>query len=152
MKPKTVKFEGMTVRVDRPKGFVQKGTDEKGRPWTRVYKYDYGYLPKTKGGDGEGIDVYMGPDEDAAEDAHWIIQVKDDGSFDEYKVFLGFKSREAALRAYYLHTPQKYYGGLISMSVQMMRAMLGHEPAEKLASIRFAAFLSELSAILGRVR
>lgn len=132
---KTVTFEGMKVRVDRPKGFVQKGVGEDGKPWERKYLYDYGFLPKTKGGDGEGIDVFLGPDEEAAEDAHWVIQKKSDGSFDEYKVFLGFKSRAAAKKAYTDHIPRKFFGGMISMNVQMMRAMLGLEPAEKLAFV-----------------
>lgn len=140
---KTRVFEGMKVRVDRPKGFVQKGTGADGKPWERTYLYDYGYLPKTKGGDGEGLDVFLGPDEDAADDAHWVIQRKPDGSFDEYKVFLGFKNRAAAKKAYLEHIPKKFYGGMISMNVQMMRAMLGHEPAEKLASMGL-----ELSAIV----
>lgn len=140
---KTVTFEGMRVRIDRPKGFVQEGKDKNGKPWRRVYQYNYGFLPRTKGGDGEGLDVFLGPDEEAAEDAHWVIQRKDDGSFDEYKVFLGFKNRAAAKKAYLAHIPQKYFGGMISMRVQMMRAMLGQEPAEKLAFVG-----RELSAIV----
>ena len=50
------------------------------------------------------------------------------------KVFLGFKSRAAAKKAYLQHIPRRFFGGMISMSVQMMRAMLGQEPAEKLAT------------------
>lgn len=130
---KTTTFEGMKVRVDRPKGFVQKGVGADGRPWERKYLYDYGFIPKTRGGDGEGIDVFLGPDEEAADDAHWVIQKKHDGSFDEYKVFLGFKNKAAAKKAYLQHIPEKFFGGMLSMSVQMMRAMLGQEPAEKLA-------------------
>jgi hypothetical protein len=150
---KTVTFEGMKIRLDRPKGTVQTGTDAEGKPWRRVYKYDYGFIPKTQGGDGEGVDVFLGPDEEAAEDAHWAIQRKDDGSFDEYKVFLGFKNRAAAKKAYEQHIPKKYLGGMISMRVQMMRAMLGHEPVEKLASqVRLQAFWSELSAITSSLR
>lgn len=145
---KIVTFEGMKVRLDRPKGTVQEGVDSQGRPWRRVYKYDYGFIPKTKGGDGEGIDVYLGPDEDLAEDGHWVVQLKDDGTFDEYKVFLGFRNRAAAKKAYLEHTPKKYYGGMVSMTVQMMRAMLGLDPVEKLGSVRFHAFRNELRAIL----
>jgi hypothetical protein len=131
---KTVTFEGMKVRIERPKGFVQKGVGPDGKPWERTYLYDYGFIPKTNGGDGEGIDVFLGPDEEEADDAHWVIQKKPDGSFDEYKVFLGFKSRAAAKKAYLQHIPRRFFGGMISMSVQMMRAMLGQEPAEKLAT------------------
>lgn len=144
---KTVTFEGMKVRLDRPKGFVQEGKDKDGKPWRRVYKYDYGFIPKTQGGDGDGLDVFLGPDENGAEDAHWVIQRKDDGSFDEYKVFLGFKDRKAAKKAYLEHIPGKYFGGMISMNTKMMRAMLGIDPMEKMAQRR--AFFQELVAILG---
>lgn len=143
---KTVSFEGMTVKLDRPKGFVQEGKDKDGKPWRRVYQYDYGYIPKTQGGDGDQLDVFLGPDEDTADDAYWVIQKKDDGSFDEYKVFLGFKSRAAAKAAYLAHIPKKYYGGMVAMTVQMMRAMLGKEPAEKLAA---SSFVLEASRLLG---
>lgn len=138
---KTRLFEGMKVRIDRPKGFEQSGTDENGKPWTRVYKYDYGFLPKTQGGDGEGVDVYLGPNEDA-HNAFWVIQKKPDGSFDEYKVFLGFDSKAQAKSAYLAHCPSKYFGGMLAMTVQMMRAMLGHDPAEKVASGFFFEALS----------
>lgn len=143
---KTVDFEGMKIRLDRPKGFVQEGKDQDGKPWKRVYKFDYGFIPKTQGGDGDGLDVFLGPDEDGADDAHWVIQRKDDGTFDEYKVFLGFKNRAAAKAAYKAHIPMKFFGGMISMTVQMMRAMLGKEPAEKLA---MSSFVTEFSELMG---
>ncbi len=142
---KTVEFQGMKVRVDRPKGFVQTGRDRDGNAWRRVYKYDYGYLPRTQGGDGEGIDVFLGPDR-GAEEAHWAVQKKDDGSFDEYKVFLGFADRAAARRAYLEHIPAKYLGPMLVMRVPLMRAMLGLDPAASMA--KSAAFFHELSAIL----
>lgn len=131
---KRVVFEGMPVHIDRPKGFVAHGVDVDGKTWSREYKYDYGFIPKTEGGDGDGLDVYLGPDEASAEDAHWVSQKKPDGSFDEYKVFLGFKNRAAARAAYKEHGPSFGFGGMVSMRVSMMRAMLGLEPAHKVAS------------------
>lgn len=142
---KRVVFEGMPVHIDRPKGLVIHGTNEEGKAWSREYKFDYGFIPKTQGGDGDGLDVYLGPDEDSAEDAHWVSQRKKDGSFDEYKVFLGFKSRAAARAAYEAHGPPFGYGGMVSMRVAMMRAMLGIDPAHKVASDYF------FEALLGKV-
>lgn len=130
---KTRIFEGMKVRIDRPKGFVQKGVGDDGKPWERTYQYDYGFLPKTAGGDGEGLDVYLGPNENA-HDAFWVIQKNGEGKFDEYKVFLGFASKAAAKKAYLAHCPAKYFGGMATMTVQMMRSMLGHDPLEKVAT------------------
>jgi inorganic pyrophosphatase len=124
---KTVDFQGITVRVDRPKGFVMRGTDDQGQPWTRKYKYDYGYIPRTLGGDDDGLDVFIGP-ERKAEEAYWAVQNKADGSFDEYKVFLGFPNRDAAIGAYKDHIPKKFFSGLVTMKVDMMRAMLRISP------------------------
>lgn len=142
---KTVVFQGLKVHLDRPKGFEMHGTGEDGKPWTRVYKYDYGFLPKTDGGDGEGLDVFLGPDEGAHE-AYWAIQQKKDGSFDEYKVFLGFKDKAAAKAAYAEHIPLKFFNGMVGMRVGMMKAMLGKDPLEKISMM--LAFEDELGKIL----
>jgi Inorganic Pyrophosphatase len=142
---KTVQFQGLRIRIDRPKGFVQEGKDQQGKPWKRIYKYDYGFLPKTKGGDGDGVDVFVGPDESIRE-AYWVIQRKDDGSFDEYKVFVGFKSKADAKKAYGEHIPMRYFGGMVAMPIEMMKAMLGIEPLEKAA---FLGFIDEVGAIGG---
>lgn len=125
-------FSGIDIRLDRPKGFVQKGKDAKGRPWSRVYKVDYGYIPKTQGGDGEGIDVFIGPDP-SADEAYWINQHKEDGTFDEWKVVLGANSKKEAARIYLDHIPSKYMGTITTMKLPMMKAMLGIESAEKIA-------------------
>ena len=145
---KTVSFQGIKVRLDRPKGFVQEGKDEEGKPWKRTYKYDYGFIPKTEGGDGEGVDVFLGPDESAHE-AYWAIQKKGDGSFDEYKVFLGFASKQAAKKAYTDHIPEKFLSGIVPMRVEMLKALLGVSPVEKLAF--HLSFLDELSKIVGEL-
>jgi len=131
---KTVDFQGMKIRLDRPKGFVQTGKSKTGKPWARTYLFDYGFIPKTKGGDGDGVDVFIGPDKNDQE-SYWAIQKKDDGSFDEYKVFLGFGSKAAAKKAYTDHIPAKYLKGMVTIRTNMMKAMLGLEPVEKLASI-----------------
>lgn len=129
---KRVVFQGLSISIDRPKGFTMNGVDKSGTPWKREYKLDYGFLPRTNGGDGEGIDVFLGPNSDAPT-AFWAIQNKPDGSFDEYKVMLGFDSRAAAKKAYTDHIPSKYLAGMAAMPIQMMKAMLNIEPVEKLA-------------------
>lgn len=141
---KTRDFQGLKIRLDRPKGFVQKGKDAEGKPWERTYLFDYGYIPRTKGGDGDGLDVFLGPNP-AATESFWALQRKEDGDFDEYKVFLGFPNKAAAKKAYLAHIPKKFLSGMVSMPVEMMKAMLGIEPVEKLAS--YVSFLDELEKI-----
>jgi len=124
---KIIDFQGIPIHLDRPKGLIMTGKDSKGEDWAREYQYDYGFIPKTLGGDGDGLDVFIGPNKDASE-SYWAIQNKDDGSFDEYKVFLGFTSREAAIGAFRDHIPVKFLGGMVSMRLDMMKAMLGMHP------------------------
>ena len=125
------------------------GTDDKDKPWQRKYKYPYGFIPKTLGGDGDGLDVFMGPDP-KAEEAYWAIQKKPDGSFDEYKVFLGFPNREAAIGAYKEHIPKKFFTGLVTMKVDMMKAMLKINPTgsnEMKKAAMFVGFHDEFAKI-----
>lgn len=146
--PHTVKFktefQGIPINVDRPKGFIMKGVDSKGNEWARRYKYDYGFIPKTLGGDEDGLDVFIGPDKNHPY-AYWAVQRKEDGSFDEYKVFLGFPDREAAISAYRQHIPKKYFMGVSTLRVEMMKAMLGKvNPDEKIKRASASAFFEEL--------
>lgn len=120
-------FQGIPITIDRPKGYVQQGRDEKGTPWTRTYTVDYGFIPRTKGGDGEGIDVFLGPDADAST-TYWIAQKKADGSFDEYKVMLGFSSPEDAKATYLEHVPSRFLGEMFPVPIGSMKGILNKEP------------------------
>lgn len=122
-------FQGIPVVVDRPKGFVQRGKAKDGTEWERVYKTDYGFIPSTLGGDDEELDVFLGPD-DAAPTAYWVAQTKDGGAFDEYKVFLGYPSEEAARACYLEHIPAQFMGAMFATPVGALHALLGMNPAE----------------------
>lgn len=124
---KVIDFQGIPIHLDRPKGLIMTGKDAEGKDWARKYLYDYGFIPKTLGGDGDGLDVFIGPNKTSTE-TYWAIQNKADGSFDEYKVFLGFTSRDAATGAFRDHIPVKFLGGMVSMRLDMMKAMLGQHP------------------------
>ncbi len=90
---------GIDVTIDRPAGFVQSGIDENGKSWSRTYLVDYGFIADTLGGDGDAIDVFCGPN-DEAKTAYWIVQYKIDGvSFDEYKLMLGSLAWNGPTRA-----------------------------------------------------
>lgn len=128
---KKTTFQGVPITVDRPKGFVQRGTDAQGQPWTREYKVDYGYIPRTKGGDGEGLDVFLGPDPKAPT-TYWVAQKKDDGSFDEYKVFMGFSTPDEARATYTDHIPEKFFGEMFPVGIEQVKALLNQEPEHKL--------------------
>lgn len=124
-------YGGIPVHIERPAGFVQKGVAPDGEEWARVYHVDYGYVPNTKGGDGDSLDVYLGKGTpEMCAKAHWIAQVKEDGTFDEWKVMLGFLSPESAKAMYLAHTPKKFFGWQAETSIGMIRALLGQDPVE----------------------
>lgn len=125
-------FQGINIVIERPKGSVREGKDASGKPWRRVYSVDYGYIPKTQGGDGEKLDVFVG-DDAKADEAFWIFQKDDEGNFDEYKVMLGFPDKKSAIAAYKAHIPPKYLGSVLTMKVSMLQALLNIEPDVKLA-------------------
>jgi hypothetical protein len=132
---KVVDFQGIPVHVDRPRGFVQNGIDDSGDPWKRIYHVDYGFVPNTTGGDQDDLDVFLGLDQEAKE-AHWILQKRADGSFDEYKVMLGFPNADMAKGMYLAHVPKKFYGGQATTSIGMMKALLGLHPSETVKALK----------------
>lgn len=126
---KNVTFAGVPVRIDRPKGFVQKGVGPDGNVRYRTYHADYGYIPGTKGGDGEGFDVFLGPKENGR--AFLIHQKKDDGTFDEFKLMLGYADPQSAKAMYLKHIPQKYMGSFQEVPVAMIQGLRGKEVNRK---------------------
>ncbi len=125
---------GVKVRIDRPAGFVQTGTDASGTPWSRTYKNDYGELPDTEGGDGDAIDVFCGPLANPVE-VYWVLQRHADQSFDEFKLFLGFANLGDAVACFLAHIPAQYLGSTFTMPVSALRGLLGMEPGEARANL-----------------
>ncbi len=124
---KTIDFQGLDVKIDRPVGFVQKGKNGDGEEWEREYLFDYGFIKGTEGGDGEEFDVFVGPDSDAP-NVYIVTQKKSDGSFDEYKAFLGFASEDDALEAYEDHIPVEHFDSVVEMPIGALKGFLGVDP------------------------
>lgn len=104
----SAEFNGIPVVVQWPKGSTRVGEHKDGTPYKTEMKADYGYIPDTvAAGDGERLDIYIGPNKDA-EYAYVIEQVdRETGEFDEYKVMLGFDSLEDAEEMYNYHAGEK---------------------------------------------
>lgn len=124
---KKSEYQGIPISIDRPKGYVQEGKDPEGKPWRRLYRYDYGFIPKTEGGDAEGLDVFLGPSA-STRMSWWAVQTKEDGSFDEFKVFLGFESFALAQACYRMHIPARFCAGWFPVPVAFVRSLLGLDP------------------------
>ena len=104
----SVSWNGLDLIIQWPKGSVREGKDKDGKLWRREMKCDYGYIEDTSAkGDKEGLDCYIGPSRDS-EQVFVLEQLKQDGSFDEYKILLGFSSLEEAQEMYLSHYPKEW--------------------------------------------
>lgn len=95
-----INFQGLPVAIENAKGSMRSGKDQDGKPWSVKMPYDYGYIKRTTGADGDHVDVCIGPDH--ASDHVFLVDQHDHrtGKFDEHKVMLGYRTREDAIRAY----------------------------------------------------
>jgi Inorganic Pyrophosphatase len=86
---------GLSVSIENPAG-------SKRRPEWPTLRSHYGYIRLTRGADGEQVDCFVrvGTDESWSGPVFVVDQVKLDGSFDEHKVMIGWRSRQKAIAAY----------------------------------------------------
>jgi hypothetical protein len=131
-----MKFQGMDISIETDKGEERHWDDpHSGESGTTKMKYPYGYVRRTIGADGEHIDVYVGPEEDA-DDVYVIHQMKkpDFKKYDEDKVMMGFESAKQAKAAYLMHyDDDKFFGTMDTMSVdefkdEFISKALGGDP------------------------
>lgn len=108
---KKIDMNGMEVWVEWPKGSTRKY--ESGFE-SKMYA-DYGYIPDTKGSDGEEADVYVGPDQSSTI-AFRVTQLKDSGDYDEDKYMLGFTDEATAKAMYLQHMPPNKLGAIDKLS------------------------------------
>lgn len=109
-------FQGLPISIENDKGSTREGVDARtGKAWKTVMKYPYGYIRKTEGVDGDHVDCFIGPNENAK--MAYVVHQLDPHTkkFDEDKVMLGFNSADEAKQAYLMHYDSPDFFG--SMSV-----------------------------------
>lgn len=89
----------LPITIEQPQGSIRSGVDEDGKEWSQEMKHTYGYFDAAEGPDGDEVDCFIGPNLESRE-VFVVDQLKSDGSFDEYKVMLGFDDAEHARTAY----------------------------------------------------
>jgi len=97
-----LRYQGLPISIETPKGGTRRGYDENGNTTWEVpdMPVAYGYIRGSKGADGEQIDVFIG-DHVGSDRVYIIDQVDPDtGAFDEHKVVLGATSEEQARDLY----------------------------------------------------
>lgn len=95
-----VKVHGLDISIENPRGSWRNGVAD-GKPWKSRLPNHYGYIRKTEGGDGQHVDVYLGPH---LKSPHvFVIDQHELGSrrWDEHKAFIGFGSKVQAREAYH---------------------------------------------------
>lgn len=138
-------YAGLSVVIDRPKGTVIRGRLADGTQWERKWSVDYGYFPRTDGGDGQGLDVFLGPNPKSRR-VFWTTHKNPDGSFQQLKTFIGFESPEDALALYEASYPDDLRGGpMRETSVALLSALLGRKPEEIMAKLQEGPTLFDLS-------
>ena len=93
------------VVIDRPKGSVHPKFPD------FIYKIDYGYLEDTSSMDSDGIDVWVGTDEEKSVDAIMCIVdlMKRDS---EIKILIGCTEQEKQI-IYQTHNETEYMKGIL---------------------------------------
>ena len=101
-----VSIKGFQITIENPRGSYRCGKGKNGVWWRSKMVHHYGYFTKTKGHDGDAIDVYIGPKVDSFKYVYVIDQNYADGEFDESKVMFGFGGTKSAIRGYLAHYPK----------------------------------------------
>lgn len=95
-----IRFHGLDISIENPRGSVRSGVDKGGKPWNVRLPDHYGYFRQTEGSDGDHVDCYIGR-HPLSSKVFVIDQVDaDSDEHDEHKVMLGYTDREEALSAY----------------------------------------------------
>lgn len=95
-----VRWSGLEIAIENPKGGERSGVDKNGRRWAVRMPAHYGYVKGTEGYDGDHVDVYLGP-ETASQRVYVIDQIDvGSGKFDEHKCLLCYGSKADALADY----------------------------------------------------
>lgn len=113
------KFQGMDISIENRKGSTRSGVARDGTKWSQKMPFDYGYIRRSLGTDGDHVDCFIGPDEKAKKVYIVHINHPDTGKYDEDKCMIGFSSRKAAMQAFNAayDRPEKFYRSMTVMSV-----------------------------------
>ena len=105
-----IRLHGLDISIENPKGSTRSGKDASGKKWSNKLHHHYGYIRRTKGKDGDHVDVFIGPHPDEPV-AFVVDQVSPEtGEFDEHKVLLGFKTAEDAEKGYLANYEKDWKG------------------------------------------
>lgn len=134
-------FQGLSISLEHKAGQYRKGETREGKKWKHLMMYHYGYFRRTKAPDGDHLDVYVGPHKDSQQ-VFVVHQTKADGkTYDEDKVFVGFRTVEQAKKAFDYQTitmAGQRFGGMTHYTMDEFK-QLAHSTWEKPRKLERAA-------------
>ncbi|MDE2101787.1 MAG: hypothetical protein KGL39_31360 [Patescibacteria group bacterium] len=95
-----VKAHGFDVAIENARGSFRRGVAKDGKPWSVKMPHHYGYIKRTRGADGDHVDIYIGPHLKSPRVFVVDQYDADTGHFDEHKAFFGFASANQVKRGY----------------------------------------------------
>lgn len=133
-----ITFRGLNISIETDKGELRHWHDpHSGEKGSTKMIYPYGYIRRTEGVDGDHVDVYVGPNEDA-KNVYVVHQMKapDFKKYDEDKCMLGFDNADAAKKAYLAHfNDNRFFGSMSVMPFEEFKnkALATFEEPKKIA-------------------
>jgi inorganic pyrophosphatase-like protein len=150
-------FCGLPIAVENAAGTIRTWNAGEGKTGYTRMLLDYGFIEGYLSGDGEELDVYIGPDPEAKM-VHVVHQLlaPEYRKHDEDKVMLGFSSADSARVAFLAHRDdgERAFGGMSIIPLDIFRAKLRRRKPETTSKIHAAADLTRRSLMLlaGRPR
>ena len=133
-------FRGLNISIETDKDELRHWYDphNKTKGSTKM-THAYGYIRRTKGVDGDHVDVYVGPNEQA-KNVYVVHQMKapDFKKYDEDKCMLGFDSADAAKKAYLANFDDaRFFGSMTTMPFEEFKkkALATFEGPKKIAGL-----------------
>lgn len=133
-----IQWNGLGIAIENAAGSERSGTDTDGKKWSVPMPATYGYIKRTKGADGDHVDVYIGKEHQS--DSVYVIDQKDanTGKFDEHKVMLGFANLGDAAKTYKAGFSDgkgaQRMGAIASMSLDQFKTWLDEGDTTKPAA------------------
>lgn len=149
-----INFFGLRIAIENEKGSIRHWHDPNtGMEGDTKMHHPYGYFLEDdvkRGEDGDGLDVFVGPDIDNYANEIYVIkqrQAPDFEKWDETKVMIGFESPRSAVAAYQTHFDDpRFLGKMKVMSIQDFKDKYGKEKTEK--ALNSAPMIAGSSAMM----
>lgn len=147
-----VNWNGLRLAIENPRGTVREGVAPDGTAWRNVMQGHYGYIEGTKGADGDGVDVFVGPVPESG--AVYVVNQVDPatGAFDEHKAMLGYPDQDGAEQAYRgsYDADWQGLGSMVACSLDQFRQWL--KRGDLAAPLTAADLSTDESALMDNVQ